>query len=278
MKLRNLLVFTLLSSALSVPASTLEFSNTPGSTNIADNTYNGTLASMASTSVNVPASGTITRVGVRIGVSHTWAGDLTLKLRSPVGTIVTLMSRPGVLETADDGNDALGVGDSSNLLNTFPITFDDLAASSAETMGNTLTNGGVVCQDDARCSYAPNPGAATPGNLSSFNAQNSQGIWTLYAGDSVAGDTGSITSVTMIIDSPDFDLQSVSLQISQSGTNVVLAWPTNAAAYFLESTPSLGIASWNSVTNDRLVNGTNFTITLPTSPPTSFFRLHKPEP
>lgn len=41
-------------------------------------------------------------VALEIGVEHTWVGDLTIKVVSPTGTVVTAMNRPGAA-VADDG-------------------------------------------------------------------------------------------------------------------------------------------------------------------------------
>lgn len=89
-------------------------------TTIPDDAYNGTLASMAC--VNVPVSGfpLVRGLKVQANITHTWVGDLVFKVTSPANTVVTLLSRPGVAETSDDGT-ATG-GNNSNLLATFPVT------------------------------------------------------------------------------------------------------------------------------------------------------------
>src|SRR5438105_4516854 len=80
---------------------------------IPDDGYNGTLGSMASSTITVPAlaENIIRDVNAVVAINHTFVGDLTIKLQSPQGTIVTLLNRPGIL-TADDGVQA--GGDSSN--------------------------------------------------------------------------------------------------------------------------------------------------------------------
>jgi subtilisin-like proprotein convertase family protein/sugar lactone lactonase YvrE len=197
----TLVLFILTASALRCTA--LTYAVGPGlGVALPDDAYNGTLATMASVQISIPDSATIADINVTIGMNHTWIGDLVIKLKSPSGTIVTLMSRPGKVESADDGNDTGGFGESSNLVIGSSITYDDSAVNSAEDMGTTPTNlgdAGVNCQDDAICSRAPNPGAALPGNLANFNGENTSGTWTLYVGDAGTGDTGSIDSVSISI-------------------------------------------------------------------------------
>jgi subtilisin-like proprotein convertase family protein len=132
-----------------------------------------------------------------VAMAHTWVGDLVVKLISPANTVVTLMSRPGVVEAADDGT-AAG-GDSSNLVIGFPVTWKDGAAVSAENMGNTIANAGNVCQNDGICVFDPNAGAATPGKLAAFIGQAGPGTWKLCVGDGGLGDIGSIDQVKLVV-------------------------------------------------------------------------------
>ena len=102
-----------------------------------------------------------------------------------------------MLEAADNGT--TNPGDSSNLLATYPITWIDGAAKSAENMGNTITSSQVVCRDDLVCAYDPNKGAAAAGKLASFIGQAGPGTWKLCVGDSAMGDVGSIDQVKLLI-------------------------------------------------------------------------------
>jgi subtilisin-like proprotein convertase family protein len=135
---------------------------------------------------------TITSLNLVLGMNHTWVGDLVIKLVSPAGTTVTLMSRPGLAETADDGTGA--PGNNADLVNASPITFIQGATTSAESMGSS---GLVVCQGDGICQYAPNNGAAPAGNLTTFNGQTAAGTWKLCVGDAAPSDTGSIDQVKL---------------------------------------------------------------------------------
>ena len=159
---------------------------------ITDNGYDGTLGSMASSSINVGSSlGAVEKVTVSVSMSHTWIGDLTINLRGPTGTIVTLMSRPGFAEPSDDGTGCCG--DSSNLIFDNLITFDDDAATSAETMGGAQDGSTAIPAG----SFFPFADSAGGPMLAGFDGLASIGIWTLYIGDSEALDEGVLNSWTL---------------------------------------------------------------------------------
>src|SRR5687767_7149084 len=92
-----------LSLAAVSTASFAQFSfNGPGGTILspATGTANGTPGPLTtSTAVASGLPGTITEVWVSFtganDLSHTWAGDMTLSLTSPGGTVLSLMNRPG---------------------------------------------------------------------------------------------------------------------------------------------------------------------------------------
>jgi subtilisin-like proprotein convertase family protein len=122
----------------------------------------------ATSTLNVATSATLTDVNVRVEITHTWVGDLFIKLRSPLGTEVTLLDRPGFpASTFGCGNDNMNV------------TFDDAS--------------GVILE--SLCAGA-NPwysGVAHPvGSLSAFNGESTQGTWTLTVTDNAAEDVGQI--------------------------------------------------------------------------------------
>lgn len=162
---------------------------------IPDNAYDGTLGSMTCLDV-AGTAGTITDLNVQVAISHTWVGDLVIKLVNPGGEVLTLMSRPGLAEPADDGTSCCG--DSSNLDMAYPITFDDAAAVSAEDMGSSIDGSGVICQDDSECTFAPAPDMGPGTDLAQFNGQDGAGTWQVCVGDSGGGDTGDLDSAQLI--------------------------------------------------------------------------------
>jgi subtilisin-like proprotein convertase family protein len=165
---------------------------------VVDNGYNGTPGSMRCDDLTIADPGSISSVVLRLGMSHTWVSDLVVKLRSPSSTLVTVLSRPGLAETVDDGTPEFG-GDSSNLVFASRISFDQASVNSAESMGGTIGDNEVVCQDDAICTFQPNPGAALPGTLADFSGESFSGTWTLCIGDAAANDLGVLDDWALVI-------------------------------------------------------------------------------
>lgn len=106
--------------------------------------------------------------GTSITIDHTWSGDLDIYLVSPAGTSVTLSEGNG--GSTDDYGDA-----PINCGSIDPTIFQD-AASTAITAGS-----------------APFIGTFSPeGNLSDFDGEDPNGIWTLRVCDGGGGDLGEI--------------------------------------------------------------------------------------
>jgi cysteine-rich repeat protein len=168
---------------------------------IPDDGYNGTMASGACGTFNVSTMFTsIQYVRVTIAASHTWVGDLVIKLRSPANTTTTLMSRPGLAEPSDGGVDSVNQswGDASNLGAGSPVTFRAGGMKDAETMGDNIT-GGVCCQDDMICSFTPNPGMGPGTGLGDFDLQNPNGTWQLCIGDASPLEGGNFAAASLEI-------------------------------------------------------------------------------
>jgi subtilisin-like proprotein convertase family protein len=144
---------------------------TPGGlpAGIPDNSVAGVTSTLS-----VPVAQVLTDVNVRVQLSHTYVGDLHIKLQSPLGTEVVLLDRPGYPASsfgcADDDMDA---------------TFDDAA---------TLVN-------ETHCAGATPwiTGGAKPAQLlSAFNGQSSLGDWVLTVSDRAAQDVGSLLAWELI--------------------------------------------------------------------------------
>jgi Regulatory P domain of the subtilisin-like proprotein convertases and other proteases len=158
----------------------------------------GTDAGMVCSTINVsnlPPSAVVADVSVDLRLSHTWIGDLTAKLQSPNGTILTIINRPGS-NVPDDGSDSQ-LGDSSNMNGTF-IAYRDGGAN-VETMGSTIGTSQNVCNDDGICIYAPTPDTATqpPSKFADFIGQPAAGNWTLCVSDGSSLDTGTFHAWTL---------------------------------------------------------------------------------
>lgn len=129
------------------------FNSTDVPISIADN-------STVTSAIFVGASGTVNDVNIGLDIEHTFTGDLTIILQSPIGTQVVLVANRG--------------GGGSDFTNTF---FDDEASTS-------ITSGGP-----------PFTGAFQPENfLSAFDGENVNGTWILGIIDGAGGDTGTLNS------------------------------------------------------------------------------------
>jgi subtilisin-like proprotein convertase family protein len=109
-----------------------------------------------------------------VGLDHTRVGDLSIKLTSPQGTVVGLMSRPGGLN--NPGN---------NFCNTI---LDD------ETTHPSIQN---ISTTGAGAPYSNTYKPANP--LSIFDGENPNGTWTLTVTDCAYGETGYVRTFSLII-------------------------------------------------------------------------------
>lgn len=217
------LSFCLLSAAASTPADAQVYSRGPGlGLSVPDNTYNGSQGSMLCDTLAVPSGGgggdLVDTVDIQIAMSHTFVGDLTIKLFGPTGAVTTLVSRPGVIETADDGNDTAGFGENSNLAIANPLTYDQSAATESEMMGKTpidLSTSQTICLDGGTpCTYNPNNGAATTGEDLDvdFDGLTKVGNWQLCIGDSAGADVGTLDGWTLTIGSVPVELLGIEIE------------------------------------------------------------------
>lgn len=164
--------------------------------------------------ITVPSQGgeTITDLDVEVTAAHSWVGDVTFRLQAPNAAQLTLMNRPGRSVT--------GSGNSDNFVTTTPVTFNDTAASgaSAENVGAAPCNGDINGTPDCPDNYIPAPDAAdTPiagvgTNLADFAGLQADGVWTLCAADSAGGDTGTLTSWSLILVQTPVELQQFSIE------------------------------------------------------------------
>jgi subtilisin-like proprotein convertase family protein len=161
-----------------------------------NNGYDGSLDSMGSSSITVPrgepGGDTITGLSVELDGWHTWVGDMTIKLAGPAG-VVTLVSRPGLDESGDDGMGCCG--SSSDWVLGFPQTFVDGAAILAEAMGEA----GEQLPAQELQATGVFDGLDTPltSLIESFAETSAVGEWTLYIGSSQGGDLGKVDSWTL---------------------------------------------------------------------------------
>jgi subtilisin-like proprotein convertase family protein len=166
--------------------------------------------SACQTIVIPPGAGTIADLDIRTAITHTWVGDLTIRLQSPGGaSTLMLMNRPGRPANFIFGNWA-------DFNSATPITFNDQAPSgrSAETIGdfggspgfgNMCNSSDVVGQNCGPNNYIPapqpseSPIAGLGTNLAQFNGQSASGTWTLCVADSQSDETGTLVSWSMLV-------------------------------------------------------------------------------
>jgi hypothetical protein len=87
---------------------------------------------------------------------------------------------------------------------------------------------------------------------------------------------GTSTNATLIIENIRFySLAQPRLEISTSGTVTLLAWPSTAGGYVVESTPSLTAPVWETATNVPVISGGSYILTNYWSDQTRFFRLRQ---
>lgn len=164
---------------------------------IVDDNYDGTKGSMACASFNVVGNGidVVDLIEVKVGIDHAWVGDLVIKVFSPESSVITVLSRPGLGETADDG-DGISV-EGSDLVAAAPINFLMSGEYDAETLGSMLGINGVICKDDGRCDYSPNHGKALAGDLSDLAGEVAPGVWQVCVGDAGSADEGTLVDAKL---------------------------------------------------------------------------------
>ena len=178
--------------------SVLNFSIQPGRPNAAPSTFTYTGSPVAIPDNNLPGvdipitvsgvSGKLKDLNFRfggsscstnpasttVGLNHSFVGDLVVTLRSPSGTVVKLISKPGA-------NNEPAAG--SNFCNT---VLDD------EGGGSSIQN--IVSSGN------PYTGTFLPAEpLSAFQGEDPNGTWILNVADTAAIDTGSVRAFSLVV-------------------------------------------------------------------------------
>jgi subtilisin-like proprotein convertase family protein len=192
-----LMVFSSYAMAASKPTVTAPMAPRGGAIAIPDDAYDGTIVTMACITVAGPG-GDILDMNVDLDLEHTWAGDLVIKVVAPDTTVLTLQSRAGYAEVADDGTG--GFGDSSDYQAGNVINFINGGATSAEDAGSTIAGGDFICATDGLCSYSPAPDQGPGTDFTDFVGMDSTGNWQVCIGDAGAGDTGNFISAAINFD------------------------------------------------------------------------------
>jgi hypothetical protein len=247
-------------------------------------------------------AGVLTKLGASDGDQST-GGQISFGFPhtgSPAAANVTNRAL-GLLATSTTGPTAFGVKFVNQTTTTFSMI--DLSYTGelwrqqarAQTLAfgylvdltatNLLSTNVTAWVDSLGVSFPINPGGLLPldgtqpsnqvsraaANLAIGSWPPGTALWLVWL---AADSQGSAQGIA--IDDLRFSaaVASVSLSIQQSGTNVVLSWPTAASGYTLQSNPSvLNSAGWSSVGTPVIpVNGQN-TVTVPIAAGPQFFRL-----
>lgn len=134
-----------------------------------------------------------------------------------------------------------------------------------------------------------NVALAGPGGSSSASIPKSiSTTWTLYSTTFSASFSGALTSsivsiqaerfaLTVFLDDVSITNSSPVLGLARTNQSVLLSWPTTATNYTLQTTTNLAAPiTWAAVTNTVQSNAAAFSLTLPGTNPSRFFRLQKP--
>ena len=120
---------------------------------------------------------------VDCGLTHTWVGDIIIKITPPDGSpTVTILDRPGVPAT--------GAGCNNNNIASVLLN-DEGATGPAETQ----------CVPANTAALWPT-GIFSPNNpLSALDGENGDGNWTINISDNAGLDTGSIRRFSLVFNS-----------------------------------------------------------------------------
>lgn len=168
--------------------------------------------------IPVTASGTVEQLAVKLELAHTYAGDVTLRLRHPDGTtIVPLASAYVTLSGTAQAADGYGTP------GTTPpdMSFSDAGAATLATYAGGSPITGVQKPDSP---------------LSAFNGMAASGVWTLLAADVSGGDTGSVIQVVLDFDAPVAPPAGPALIRLQRSTSQTIV-PSTATDVIWDATP-----------------------------------------
>jgi subtilisin-like proprotein convertase family protein len=204
----------------------------------------------------------VTKVTVQLNnLSHTFPDDIDILLVGPEGQKAMLMSNVG--------------GSTRTPVTDVTLTLDDDAPSSLP-LESALVSGTFKPTKRLATLQFDFPAHAPPGNsnavsaLSVFNNTEPNGTWSLFVVDDASPDSGVISGGWSLA----LTTTPVLLSILRVGTNVVLSWTNAAAAYTLQTTPSLSPpAVWTDATPPAVDVSGRLTVTNLISSGRRFYRL-----
>ncbi|MBK7826579.1 proprotein convertase P-domain-containing protein [Nannocystis sp.] len=171
-----------------------------------DDKYNGNLDTMLCTDIAIAENVDLAFVGnvqLTVGLDHPWIGDVTIKLQSPAGTVLTVLQRPGNSALPDDGTGCCN--DSSDLSKDFPVTFKNGGVTNGSKMGTTIAADKIVCKDDSLCEYNPTHLKGPGVDFNDFLGEAPAGAWKVCVGDSNLKDFGTLDYIGLTVTKVKFD-------------------------------------------------------------------------
>ncbi|HEY0133443.1 MAG TPA: hypothetical protein VGB85_05165, partial [Nannocystis sp.] len=142
-----------------------------------DDKYNGMLDSMLCVDIAVADDGLnfVNDVRLKVGMDHSYVGDVTIKVVSPDAKVLTALGRPSnEPPLADNGVPCCGYP--ANLSAMFPFTLTDAATITGKDMGKGLTDLKVICKDENPkidpCQFKPYKGGGPGTAFSDFKGKS----------------------------------------------------------------------------------------------------------
>lgn len=204
------------------------------------------------------AGGKIISAKLRLnGFSHTFPSDLRMLLESPAGQKIQLMNKTG------------GGGDAVNM----SITFDDAGANYPS---NLASAGSGVYKPDTRSASSDIPNApARPysTSMSDLEGHSPNGDWKLYIYDDAAGDDGSLTSWTLLLETDATVLETTGYAINAAASSSFDFSCTPGNTYVLEASPDM--STWTTL-QTMTPSATSASVTFtPPAGDNQFFRVRE---
>ena len=237
---------------------------------IPDNNPSGIVVSFAVSGVTAP----ITKVSLKLGVTHTWVGDLNATLTSPGGTAhLVVFARTGATRTV-----GTGAADSSNLSGVYEFTDDadgdwyavaaSLPTGSAIPPGRYRTTTAGVPTTPAPAIAGTNHGGCSTFLGRAFNGlapADANGVWTLAISDNFNGDTGSVTSAVLHVSSDELFANGFDSPVRGSCAHTLYDYTGTGRTSFALTRAVGGNIQWLVQDNDGTTTGGLSTFTLGTA-------------
>ena len=166
--------------------------------------------STITSTINIATTGIISDINMtNLEIQHTYIGDLVVTLRSPSGTEITLLDRPGEPSS-----------NSGCRQNNILVDFDDAAILDYHTLEGTCNT------SNSSTTYAIEGSFQSMQALSAFHGEEMQGDWVLSISDAYSRNGGSLESWSLELFSSDIALPIAFLNFDAVAqkNSIVLAW------------------------------------------------------